>query len=169
MKRFLTLVILVSLTQPGISQEKGLYTLKWGVSADYSHSGSINAIVAGPSLFVEKEYDRESGFWHVFTLNAGATWSKNTKSSPVTSVGYYLGKVPGVVFGVSTQQYYNIETIFNNTGTDVRLSGEVILALFGFIGYRYQHPLLVDNEAMGITRHAFFIRIPIPIKTISKK
>ena len=169
MRRFIALTALFCLTQAGICQEKGLYTLKWGINADYSFSGSASAIVAGLSFFMEKTRDIESEYWHAFNLNAGITWSKHTYSSPLTSIGYYFGSLPGVLFGISSQQYYNVETISNNTGTDVRLSGEIIFALFGFVGYRYQQPLISPNEAREITRHSLIIRIPIPVKAISKK
>jgi len=169
MRRLLILIVLFSLTQPGFGQEKQPFTLKWGVNGEYSYSGSTNTIIAGPALFMEKGIDSESGLMHAFTLSAGVAWSRRTHSSPVISAGYFFGKVPGIVFGISSQQYFNIETIYNNTGTDVRLSGEVIFAVFGFLGYRYQQPLLMNSEALEVTRHSFFIRIPIPIKTIPGK
>ena len=169
MKKWLILICSIFFSQQLFSQEKEQYNLKLGANFDYSFSGSTNTLVAGPAIFWEKEKDRESGFWHVITMEAGFSWSKRFQNVPVTSAGYYLGNVPGIVFGISSQQYYNAETKYNNLRTDIRLSGEVILALFGFLGYRYQHPLIISNEALGITRHAFFLRIPIPVKTISKK
>lgn len=168
MRIILAIIALFSLTQIGICQEKSIYTLKWGVNADYSFSGSTNSIVLGPSLYMGKGLNGEREFMHAFNLNAGFTWSKHTYSSAVSSVGYYSGKVPGVVFGISSQQYFNMESRYNITGTDVRLSGEVIFALFGFLGYRYQYPMLRNNEAQEVTRHSFIFRIPIPIKTISR-
>jgi hypothetical protein len=51
------------------------------------------------------------------------------------------------------------------TGNDIRLSGEVILALFGFVGYRYQHPV-GNNESKYIARHAVTIGFPIPLKKL---
>ena len=168
MRILLAIIALLSLTQTGICQEKSIYALKWGVNADYSFSGSTSSIVLGPSLYMGKTLNSEREFMHAFNLNAGFTWSKHTYSSAVSSVGYYLGKVPGVVFGISSQQYFNIESSYNNSGTDVRLSGEVIFALFGFLGYRYQYPVLRNNEALEVTRHSFIFRIPIPIKTINR-
>ncbi len=161
------LLILFILSQLCVGQENK-FSEKWGINLDYSLSSRTHTVVAGPSLFFEKSYDRESGFWHCAFINGGIHWSKNTQISPVTSEGYYLGYLPGVMLGISSQQYYTIQTKSGNTATDIRLSGEVILALFGFIGYRYQHPLINGNESIYISRHAFFLRIPIPLKTISK-
>ncbi len=168
MRILLTIIALIFFLQISLCQEKGTHTLKWGVNADYSFSGSTNSIVLGPSLYMSKGINSESEFIHAFNLNAGFTWSKHTYSSAVSSFGYYFGKVPGVVCGVSSQQYYKMESRLNKPGTDVRLSGEVILALFGFLGYRYQYPIIIKNEGQEVTRHSFVFRIPIPIKTISR-
>ena len=161
------LLILYTLTQLCAGQERQ-FSGKWGINLDYSISNQTHSIVSGPSLFLEKSYDRESGFWHCFYINGGINWSKNTQASPVTTEGYYLGYLPGVMLGISSQQYYKTQTQNGNSATDVRLSGEIILAFFGFLGYRYQQPIINSNEAMYISRHAFFLRIPIPFKTISK-
>jgi len=145
MRYCFSLLLLFTLTQVFTGHEIQ-FSKKWGVNIDYSFSDLTHSVVAGPSLFLEKSYDRESGFWHCFYINGGINWSKKTQISPVTSEGY-LGNLPGVMLGISSQQYYNMQTQSGNTATDVRLSGEVVLALFGFIGYRYQHPLLQSNEA----------------------
>ena len=169
MKRCFIFIISILFTQVTIGQSREQFNLKLGVNADYSFSGSTNTLVLGPAIFWEKEKSIESRFFHTLTLNGGFCWSKDTKIAPVTSAGYYFGNLPGLIFGISSQQYYNVETKYNNFQTDVRLSGELILALFGFIGYRYQYPLLNENEAKRITRHAIFFRIPIPVKGVSKK
>jgi hypothetical protein len=169
MKKWVVLLVIFSFNRFLFSQENESYTLKWGINADYSNSGITNTLAAGPALFWEKEKDRESGFVHAITTSAGFSWGKQVPTAPLTSAGYYLGNLPGLVVGISSQQYYHAETKYDHVGTDVRLSGEVVLALFGFLGYRYQHPLILKNESKGMTRHAFFVRIPIPVKTIAKK
>jgi hypothetical protein len=169
MEKCLIIIFSLSLTQVCISQNIDHHSLKLGVNADYSRTGSTNTFVLGPALFFGQEKSSESEFWHVITMDAGISWSKDSKVKPVTSAGYFFGSIPGLVFGVSSQQYYNMETKYGDLRTDVRLSGEVIFAFFGFIGYRYQQPLISKNEAKDITRHALIIKIPIPIKTIPGK
>jgi hypothetical protein len=169
MKKYLIIILLISLTQVSYSQTIDHHSLKLGVNADYLRSGSTNTLLIGPALFLGREKSSESEFWHVITMDAGISWSKDTRVKPVTSEGYFFGSIPGLVFGISSQQYYNMETKYGDLRTDVRLSGEVIFAFFGFIGYRYQQPLIKNNVAKDITRHALIIKIPIPIKTIPGK
>jgi hypothetical protein len=166
MKSLLFFVLVIFFTQLSFCQDSKQYDFKVGVNAAYSFSGSTNSVVAGPSIFWQKEKESEIIFMHAIFMDAGISWSKNYKSSLVTSAGYYFGSLPGLLFGISSQQYYNIETKNNNVGTDIRLGGEVSFAFFGIIGYRYQQPMIGKNEAQGIARHTFFFRIPIPLKTI---
>ncbi|NNL15191.1 MAG: hypothetical protein HKO81_00945 [Flavobacteriaceae bacterium] len=169
MKRILIFAFVMFFAELSFSQDKEQYNFKVGVNADYSFSGSTNSVVLGPSVFWEKEKDSEIVFIHSIYLDAGHSWSQNYKSSLVTSFGYYIGNLPGLLFGVSSQQYHSIETKNDKVGTDIRLSGEVSFAFFGIIGCRYQHPMIGKNEAQGVARHAIFVRIPIPVKAISMK
>lgn len=169
MRTFIVLIALITLAQPSVCQERDPMSTKWGLNGDYSFSGTTHSVVIGPALFTGNRSGNESEFWHVFDINAGVAWDSHTRSSPVTGAGYYFGRIPGVMFGISSQQYYRVETKYNNVKTDVRLSGEVVLALFGFIGYRYQYPLINNNESEFITRHAIFFRIPIPVARLNQE
>ncbi|MCU4174825.1 hypothetical protein [Carboxylicivirga sp. N1Y90] len=137
-----------------------------GAEADYAYSGSSNTIVLGPAFFWRKENGIESEFWQIFTLAGGFSWSYEFKSSLVASLSYNVGYVPGISIGISTQQYYKVFTKNEYFATDVRLSGEITFAFFGFLSYRYQHPAISRNEAVGISRHAFVFKIPIPMKAV---
>lgn len=166
MKGCLTIILLACIIEIVHSQDNKPVSLKLGINTDYSYSGSTNTILLGPALFKIKEIDRESGTWHNLMIQGGLCWGKHNKTAPVTSIGYTYGYIPGLIFGVSTQQYHNIYDMNNTLGTDVRLSGEIVIALFGFIGYRYQHPINNRHQMQGLTRHAFFFRVPLPLKHI---
>ena len=167
MKSFIILFVCILILQATFCQEKEYDNLKVGLNVEYSYSGYTNGAIAGPALFWEPNDPNE--LYHYIAAGAGIYWCKQGKVSPISSVGYYFGKLPGFIFGVSSQQYYNIETKYDTFKTDVRLSGEVCLALFGFIGYRYQHPLLKDNVSRNLSRHSVFFKIPLPLKKISNK
>jgi hypothetical protein len=169
MRKLIPFLALIFLAQPSVCQGREPISTKWGVNGDYSFSGTIHSVVIGPALFIENRSGSESEFWRVFDINAGVAWGSHTRPSPVTGAGYYFGRIPGVMFGISSQQYYKVETKYNNVKTDVRLSGEVVLALFGFIGYRYQYPLINSNESELLTRHAIFFRIPIPVTRLKQE
>ncbi|MEE4178525.1 MAG: hypothetical protein V2I46_13550 [Bacteroides sp.] len=108
----------------------------------------------------------DGGFSWLLYPYAGILKNPNDKLRASTGLGFYAGKVPGIMFGISSQQYYNMMTEPGTLENDIRLSGEIILALFGFLGYRYQYPLSKENEALHISRHALVFKIPIPLKKI---
>jgi len=133
------------------------------VPVNYSYSGITNSVFVGPGIFRE---DNSGGFKsYVLEAGGGIAWNTHDGAKPFTALRFYAGSLPGVMFGLSSQQYYNMTTTQGNIGTDIRMSGEVILALFGFVGYRYQHPV-GNNESKYIARHAITISFPIPVKRI---
>ncbi|TLX73269.1 hypothetical protein E9993_15890 [Labilibacter sediminis] len=161
MKREVLLFMGVIVLTVSFGQEKEYLPLRVGFNAEYTYSGKTNSAITGPAFFFEP--DNENKLYHFIATGAGVYWGKHGKTSAMTSTCYNLGRLPGLMFGISSQQYYNIETKYNTFKTDVRLSGEIYLALFGFIGYRYQHPLIKNNEAQYLSRHAFFFKIPLPL------
>ena len=166
MKHFITLLSFCCL-QMIFSQNLSKYNVSIGSNVEYAFSGKTNSVFVGPVLTWEPKESQE--YHQALDVNIGLAWSDDDKNRIVTSAGFCKGSLPGIMFGVSSQQYYNVKTKQDTFKTDIRLSGEVIFALFGVIGYRYQHPLLNKNEASHISRHAFFIKIPIPLKKISRK
>jgi len=162
-------IILFSLCilQVTIGQTGSKYKLSLGPNIEYSFSGDTNVVIAGPVFTWEAK--EKSKFRKALDIDVGLGWCKNSNSKLVTSACFYTGKLPGIMFGISSQQYYNMETKFETNKTDIRLSGEIIFAYFGFIGYRYQHPLKSKHEAQNLSRHSFFIKFPIPLKKISRK
>lgn len=135
----------------------------FSLPANFSYSGITNSFFVGPGFFRE---DNSGGFGsYVIEAGGGIAWNTNDGAKPFTALRFYAGSLPGVMFGLSSQQYYNMTTTQGNIGNDIRLSGEFILALFGFVGYRYQHPV-GNNESKYIARHAVTISFPIPVKKI---
>ena len=159
--------LLLCCFQLTLAQSINQYNLSIGSNVEYTFSGETSTVFVGPVLTWEPK--DTNNYHQALDVNLGLSWSDNLKSTLATSVGFYKGKLPGIMLGVSSQQYYNVKTKDDTFKTDIRLSGEVIFALFGVIGYRYQHPLQNKNEASHISRHAFFIKIPIPIKKITKE
>jgi hypothetical protein len=145
-------------------QSDSSFRFKPGINSDYAFSGTTHIFTAGPALFYEKEKAKEDVILHVLYLNPGLYGGKNAYTRPMISIGYYGGRLPGFLFGVSTQQYYKVETKSKKLHTDYRLSFEVIFALFGYIGYRYELPLNEMNESKHRTRHTFVFRIPLSFK-----
>jgi hypothetical protein len=166
MKHFITLLSFCCL-QIIFSQNLSKYNVSIGSNVEYAFSGKTNTVFVGPVLMWEPKETKN--YHQALDVNIGLAWSDDDKNRIVTSAGFYKGSLPGIMFGISSQQYYNVKTKHDTYKTDIRLSGEVIFALFGVIGYRYQHPVQTKNEASHISRHAFFIKIPIPLKKLSRK
>jgi hypothetical protein len=166
MKHFIVLLLLCSF-QLTLAQSISKNNLSIGSNVEYTFSGKTNTVFVGPVLTWEPEDTNK--YFQALDANIGLNWSDNQKSTLATSVGFYKGKLPGIMLGISSQQYYNVKTKDDTFKTDIRISGEVIFALFGVIGYRYQHPLQNKNEASHISRHAFFIKIPIPLKKLTRE
>lgn len=164
----LIVLLLLCWTQFVLGQYNEETKFQVGVNAEYAYSGNVHSIVLGPGLYWTKKLASESVFSQGFNISGGIAWGNPMKSTALSSVEYHVGYMPGIIFGLSSQQYYNMETSMGDYKTDVRLSGEVILAFFGFLGYRYQHPLIRSNEAIHLSRHAFFFKLPIPIKTLNR-
>lgn len=166
MKHFVILFSFCCL-QLTLAQSISKYNLSIGSNVEYALSGKTNTVFAGPVLTWEP--NDKNNYHQALDVNVGLNWSDNQKNTLATSIGFYKGKLPGLMLGISSQQYYKVKTKDDTFKTDIRLSGEVIFALFGVIGYRYQHPLQNNNEASHISRHAFFIKFPIPLKKLSRK
>lgn len=166
MKRLLLLPLLFCLVNT-FAQNQFNYNLSFGPNVEYTFAGDSNTLVVGPVLTWEPKGEKK--YHQAFDVNIGMTWGKDDNSRLTTSLGYYKGSLPGIMLGLSSQQYYNAKTKFNTNKTDIRLSGEVIIALFGIIGYRYQHPLSEKNEALYVSRHTFFIKMPLAFKKINRR
>ena len=165
MKRFYLFLLLHCLVK-SYAQDQSNYNLSFGSNIEYTLAGDANTIVIGPVLTWEPKNNNK--YYQALDMNIGMTWSKDDNSILTTSLGFYKGSLPGIMFGLSSQQYYNAKTKFDTNKTDIRLSGEFIVALFGIIGYRYQHPIAKNNETYFVSRHTFFIKFPIPLKKINK-
>lgn len=166
MKYFILLFSLCCF-QLTLAQSTNQYNLSIGSNVEYTFSGKTNTVFVGPVLTWEPEDTNK--YFQALDANIGLSWSDNQKSTLATSIGYYKGNLPGIMLGISSQQYYNVKTKNDTFKTDIRLSGEVIFALFGVIGYRYQYPIQNKNEASHISRHAFFIKMPLPLKKLARK
>lgn len=166
MKHFIFLLVLCCF-QYTVAQSISKYELSIGSNVEYALSGRANTAFLGPVLTWEPKDSKN--YHQALDANIGLSWSDNQKTTLTSSIGFYKGKLPGIMLGISTQQYYNIKTKHDTFKTDIRLSGEVIFAYFGFIGYRYQHPIQDKNEASYISRHSFFIKFPLPLKKLSRK
>ena len=161
--RFFTVALLVLCVSVDLrAQPDSTINYSFGVHGQYARSSYTNVYTLGPALYRtgvdhEKEIFRISSVY----LGAGYAGSRKTQGVLVTTGGVFIGQLPGLVIGIGSEQYYGVETRSGEFRNDIRLSGEVVLALFGFIGYKYQYPLYKENEARYISRHAFIFKIPL--------
>ncbi len=156
------LIVLLVLTGLRINgQTDHAITKHFCVPINYGFSGITNSIFVGYGFFQENNLAGYRSY--LLEAGGGVVWNTSDKAKPFTAMRVYVGSLPGIMVGISSQQYYNMITDNGKLANDIRLSGEVILALFGFIGYRYQHPI-GKNESKHISRHAITVNFPIPLK-----
>lgn len=161
--RFFAAVLLVIFRTGDLySQPDSTINHSFGVHGQYARSALTNVYTLGPALY-RTHVKPDKGLFMISSvyLGAGYASSRKTQGVPVTTAGVFFGQLPGIVIGIGSEQYYGVETRSGEFRNDVRLNGEVVLALFGFIGYRYQYPLCTENEARYISRHAFVFKIPL--------
>ena len=163
-KKWFLLFLLFLLPFHSMGQTLGESSLKIGIEADYGFSGKSHAFTFGPALIWEA--GESTAISWIISPSAGFVKNPRDGYRPTTGLSFLAGRIPGFMFGISSQQYYNMITKTGGLAHDVRLSAEVFVALFGVMGYRYQHPLSREKEALHISRHAFVVKFPIPLKKI---
>jgi hypothetical protein len=106
-----------------MGQDHSVVYKYYSLPVNYSYSSITNSIFIGSGIFRE---DNSGSFGsYVIEAGGGIAWNTHDGAKPFTALRFYAGSLPGVMLGISSQQYYNMTTTQGNIGNDIRLSGEV--------------------------------------------